>query len=203
MQPFPVCVIQRHQEKSSVKRRSKGKLKDSHLASHVGDPTTSIPVHSGYVEVQFGSGPWSKYWCVIHSERLHIYETQNSEASLKTIVLPGCEVRCTDSQVNQQLTVQIAHPDVPSVQLTVSDPSELKQWLHTLEQASREESRKQSRAENSLNIVPGALPQKASLRSAPRRGPLKADHTIKTQLVKLKEVKSLFKIWLYTFLLCW
>ena len=177
-----------------MKRRSKGKSKDSHLVSHVAARPLGVPAHSGFAEVQFGSGPWSKYWCVVQSDCLHIYETQNSETSVKTIVLPGCEVRCTTSKDNQQLAVSIAHPGSPSVQLTVSDPSELNQWLRALEQGSRAEGHKQTRPDSSHDALPGPLPQKASSRSVPRKGPLKADHSIKTKVVKLKEVNSLFTI---------
>ena len=46
------------------------------------------PVHAGYAEV-LALGSWERYWCVVHSGALYLYQTHESPATSLTIVLKG------------------------------------------------------------------------------------------------------------------
>ena len=185
-----LCLLQRIQVKSSSKRRGKARSSNTHFISNIPARTLCNPVHSGFAKVQVASGPCLRYWCVVQSDSLYIYETETSESTVKTIVLPGCELQCTEPEVNQQFVITITHPSVPAVQLIVSEQSELNRWLHALEQGSRAERLKPTRHDSSQKLLPGeatkVLTQKISSKSGLKKGPLKADHGIKTQVVKVK-----------------
>ena len=185
-----LCLLQRIQVKSSSKRRGKARSSHTHFISNIPARTLCNPVLSGFAKVQVASGPCLKYWCVVQSDSLYIYETETSESTVRTIVLPGCELQCTEPQVNQQFVITITHPSVPAVQLIVSEQSELNRWLHALEQGSRAERLKPTRHDSSQKLFPGeatkVLAQKISSKSGLKKGPLKADHGIKTQVVKVK-----------------
>ena len=185
-----LCLLQRIQVKSSSKRRGKARSSNTHYISNIPARTLCNPVYSGFAKVQVASGPCLKYWCVVQSDSLYIYETETSESTVKTIVLPGCELQCTEQHVNQQFVITITHPSVPAVQLIVSEQSELNRWLHALEQGSRAERLKPTRHDSSQKLLPGeptkVLAQKISSKSGLKKGPLKADHGIKTQVMKVK-----------------
>lgn len=185
-----MCLLQRIQVKSSSKRRGKPRSSNTHFISNIPARTLSNPIYSGFAEVQIASGPCQKYWCVVQSDSLYVYETDTSESTVKTIVLPGCELQCTEPQVSQQFVITITHPSVPAVQLIVSEQTELNRWLHALEQGSRAERLKPTRHDSSQKLLPGegtkVLSQKISSKSGLKKGPLKADHGIKTQVVQVK-----------------
>ena len=180
-----------------MKRKSK-KLKDANLVSYVPASSLKNPEHSGYIEIQFMSEPWTRYWCVSHTDNcLYIYEDQTSEATIKTICLPGYELKVIDPQVSKRpYTISINHPGISPVLLAANDQPDLNMWLFVLERGTKAEcsSSKSTKRVSSTskillsdatNVKVHKVPSKSG--SSKKKGPMKADHTIGT--VKAAEVK--------------
>lgn len=71
------------------KKHSSSKLKDlEELVSYVPASKLSNPVYAGYCEVLL-MGSWNRYWCVVHTGCLYLYTNQESQATIRTIVLKG------------------------------------------------------------------------------------------------------------------
>ena len=185
------------QGKNTLKRKSK-KLKDANLVSYVPASSLKNPEHSGFIEIGFASEPWIRYWCVSHSDNcLYIYEDQNSEATIKTICLPGYELKVVDPQISKRpYTISINHPGISPVLLAANDQADLNMWLFVLERGTKAEhdgksvKKVVSASKILLNDATNVkvLSHKVSSKSGAtkKKGPMKADHTIGT--VKASEV---------------
>lgn len=188
------------QGKNTLKRKNK-KLKDANLVSYVPASSLKNPEHSGFVEIQFVAEPWTRYWCVSHSDNcLYIYHDQTSEATVKTICLPGYELKVIDPGVSKRpYTISVSHPGISPVMLAANDQADLNLWLFVLERGTKAElsSKSPKKVASASKILLDdsttvkVLSHKVSSKSAASKkkgpkGPLKADHSIGT--VKGSEV---------------
>ena len=171
---------------STLKRKAKSKLKEADLISYV--PVTSLknPDLSGLVEVQYGIEPWLFYWCVAHSDCLYVYQNETSQSTVRTVVLPGYEVKQGEPQVTKRaLTISLIHTGISPVYLSYSNQADFNQWLNVLEKYARAEgASKQLKKVSSTKVLlhvddtlKGLVPQKVST-GAKKKGPMKADHSI-------------------------
>lgn len=137
-----------------------------------------------------------------HSDNcLYIYEDQSSEATVKTICLPGYELKVIDPQISKRpYTISISHTGISPVLLAANDQADLNMWLFVLERGTKAEftaksSKKVASTSKILFSDTGnvkVLSHKVSSKSgaaAKKKGPMKADHTIGT--VKASEVRLL------------
>lgn len=147
------------------------------------------PACSGSVEVQVESGPWNHFWCLVHSNCLYVYQSQEAESTTRTIVLPGYTVQKAGPEIKRPFAIQLSHHGVPTVYLAVSRPTDLDQWYHALEQGSRAEGTQQPVPEGEQTSVPenGKGTKKAQPRnSVGKKGPMKGDHN----LLKVSNIRT-------------
>ena len=184
------CFLFVHlQGKNTLKRKSK-KLKDANLVSYVPASSLKNSEHSGYIEIQFASEPWMQYWCVSHTDNcLYIYEDQASEATVKTICLPGYELKVIDPQVSKRpYTISINHPGISPVLLAANDQTDLNMWLFVLERGTKAElsSKSPKKVASTSKVLLNdttnvkVLSHKVTSKSSTtkKKGPMKADHNI-------------------------
>ncbi len=156
--------------------------------SYVAASTLTNPVVSGFADVQVSlSDSWGRYWCVLHTDCLYIYQTQQSAATVKTVVLPGYDVHVADPLTyKRQYAILLSHSGVAPVCIAVNDELELNQWLSVLDKAARAEG---------LNPTTNSKPERRSSKTSmdektsgggkcnsggniKKKGPIRADHTI-------------------------
>ena len=135
-----------------------------------------------------------------HSDNcLYIYEDQTSEATVKTICLPGYALKVIDPQVSKRpYTISINHTGISPVLLAANDQSDLNLWLFVLERGTKAECSSKSTkkvASTSKILLNDAtsvkvLSHKVNSKSGTtkKKGPMKADHSIGT--VKGTEVRK-------------
>ncbi len=154
--------------------------------SYVPASKLTNPVCSGMAEVQVEFGPWTRFWCVIDSNCLYVYESQESSSTTRTVVLPGYSVQKAGPEITRPFAVQLAHPGVPTVFFAVGNPTDLEQWFQALEQGSKAEGSTQNTAvEGGQQEMPEtgkgarAANQKPHSRSSmSKKGPVKGDHSL-------------------------
>ena len=140
-----------------------------------------------------------RYWCVSHSDNcLYVYEDQTSESTVKTICLPGYELKVIDPQVSKRpYTISVSHPGISPVLLAANDQADLNMWLFVLERGTKAElsSKSPKKTGSSSKILLNeatnvkALSHKVTKSagsSSKKKGPMRADHSIGT--VKASEV---------------
>lgn len=169
---------------------SKSKLADGNLMSYVPATNLKNPDISGFVDIQLNTtDSWNRFWCVVHSDCLYVYQSQNSQATFKTVVLPGYEIRVADPLVyKRQYAILLYHSGVVPICLAVSDEMELNHWLSALDKGSRAEglsgkSAKKPGAKLLLDESAKTVTAKVSTSKsggASKKGPVKADHSIST-----------------------
>ena len=60
------------------------------MVSNIAAGKFTDPAYAGYVEIQFSSEEaWTRYWCVVDTDCLYIYQNQDSVATVRTIMLSG------------------------------------------------------------------------------------------------------------------
>lgn len=76
------------QNKGNKKQKTTYPKDLEYLVSHV--PATKLmnPAYAGYAEVLLTTS-WDRFWCVAHTGSLYIYQSQESQATIHTIVLKG------------------------------------------------------------------------------------------------------------------
>jgi len=159
---------------------SKTKLSEVDLVSYVPANTLSQPDMAGFADMQVTPESWSRFWCVVHSDCLYIYQSQQSQATVKTVVLPGYEICVADPlTVKRQWAIMLTHNGVAPVYLAVADEVELNMWLTALDKGSRAEGSGGAQPKQAL-LDDKSLPGKVSSRngSIKKKGPIKADHSI-------------------------
>ena len=174
------------QGKSSLRKRSsKTKLADVDLVSYVPASSLKYPDISGFADVQVSSESWNRFWCLVHSDCLYIYQSQTSQATVKTVVLPGYDIHVADPLTyKRQFAILLSHSGVAPVCLAVNDEVELNLWLAALDKGSRAEGLNGKQAKKPLlDESTKALTTKASSSKnggSKKKGPMKADHSIST-----------------------
>lgn len=172
-----VLFLQRHGSQSSHTKRRKTWPKSTDIVSYVPANALKDSVYSGFADLQFGTAPRARYWCVLHSDCLYVYQNPKSQSTVKTIVLPGYKVQAADHNVKDEFAIMLTHPGVSPVCLMVGDQSTMTLWLEVLDQGSRAESHRQYKGQKASS---GA--------AASKKGPVKGDHTV----LKLKDVSASF-----------
>ena len=188
------------QGKSTLRKKgSKSKLADVDLVSYVPASNLKNPDISGFADVQVSSDSWNRFWCVVHSDCLYIYQSQTSQATVKTVVLPGYDIHVADPLIyKRQYAILLSHSGVAPVCLAVNDEVELNQWLAVLDKGSRAEGMNGKQAKKPstkllLDESTKALTNKVSSSkngASKKKGPMKADHSISTH--KSSEVGGVF-----------
>lgn len=170
------------------KRSSKAKLPEADLVSYVSASSLTQPDLSGFADVQMSPDSWARFWCVVHSNCLYIYQTQQSQATVKTVVLPGYDIHVADPLTyKRQYAILLSHSGVAPVCLAVSDEHELNQWLTALDKGVRAEGSKQKKTSKLLDDPTKASNGKGSPRnSVVKKGPMKGDHSISVPKVSLQ-----------------
>ncbi len=178
--------------------------------SYVAAYTLTNPVISGFTDVQVNpSDSWGRYWCVLHSDCLYIYQTQQSTATIKTVVLPGYDIHVADPLTcKRQYAILLNHNGVAPVCMAVNDNLELNQWLSLLDRAARAEGlngnsssgkpeRRASKTSLEEKTALGGGGGKVAARNSggggsKKKGPLKADHSIITLKVCLSDCTTYY-----------
>lgn len=164
--------------------------------SYVAASTLTNPAISGFADVAVSPpDSWARYWCVLHSDCLYIYQTQQSTATIKTVVLPGYDVHVADPLTcKRQYAILLSHNGVTPVCLAVNDELELNQWLSLLDKSARAEglkdatsskqperrSSRTSMEEKMILTGGGKVTARGSNGTGKKKGPLRADHSIST-----------------------
>ena len=172
------------QNKSSLKKRTKAKTKESdlHVVSNVPASSLTSCDRCGFADVHFGSEPWVPHWCVVHEDCLYVYKTQTSDSTVNTIVLPGYNVQIIRSLAKKPYVVQMSHLGMSPVLLAFSDEVDLNNWLVFLEKGSRAESHKERN--KAVRILSSdSIKTIASKPCKAKKGPLKADHNIRAKVI--------------------
>ena len=182
---------------------SKAKLPEVDLISYVVASTLTNPVISGFADVQVSPESWSRFWCVLHGDCLYIYQTQQSTATVKTVVLPGYEIHVADPLIyKRQYAILLNHNGVAPVCMAVNDELELNQWLSALDRGARAEglnSKSEKRTSKPL-LDEKALGSSAKVTSrgsvggSNKKGPVRADHTISTIKVSVCVLNGLLQL---------
>lgn len=170
--------------KSSLKKRTKAKTKESdlHVVSNVPASSLTSCDRCGFADVHFGSEPWVPHWCVVHEDCLYVYKTQTSDSTVNTIVLPGYNVQIIRSLAKKPYVVQMSHSGMSPVLLAFSDEVDLNNWLVFLEKGSRAESHKERN--KAVRILSSdSIKTIASKPCKAKKGPLKADHNIRAKVI--------------------
>ena len=84
-------LSERHHSLQAKTRKKPGPstLKDIEKLSTLAPASRlSNPVHAGYAEV-LALGSWERFWCVVHSGALYLYQNHESPATTLTIILKG------------------------------------------------------------------------------------------------------------------
>ncbi len=171
------------QGKSSLKRKSK-KLKDADLISYIPASSISSPEYSGFADVQYGTESWTKYWCIASGNCLYIYQNQSAASTIKTIVLPGYDVKIGElHSTKYEYNLSINHERVSPVWISVDNQDQLNKWAEILDKYTRPEgASKQRKISNKLLPDEVAqVTQKVISKSVPaskKKGPVRADHSI-------------------------
>lgn len=119
-------------------------MNDAELISRVPASTISEPDCAGYAYVQFGTEPWSKYWCIAHNNCLYIYANETSPATVKTVVLPGYIIGVRELQSTKYANnLVLKHEGISPVWLAFSNPFDLEKWADIFSHYSRVEGVKQ------------------------------------------------------------
>lgn len=169
-----------------MSRRKSKKLKNADLVSYVPASSIQNPDHSGFADIQYGTEPWSKYWCVAYSNCLYIYQNQVSPSTIKTVVLPGYEVNVGELQSTKYAyNISLYHEGVSPVWMSVKNQEELDTWAGVLEKYTRVEGSVGPK-KISGKLLPNEAPQKLLAHKAAsktsiggmKKGPVKADHKI-------------------------
>ena len=113
------------------------KLKDADLVSYIPASKLGSAAYSNFAELQFGTGPWQKYWAVLHLQCLYIYQAKSSQLTVKTIVLPGYKISVAGPLVKKPFVITLTHSCVLPTNLAASDQAEMDAWFTALDQASR------------------------------------------------------------------
>lgn len=155
------------------------------MISYVPASSITNPDYSGYADIQFGTEPWCKYWCIAFGNCLYIYQDQSSASTAKTVVLLGYSVNVGDLQSTKYAyNISLHHEGVSPVWMSVKNQEELDAWATVLEKYTRVEG------STSHGKVSGKLLPDESSRSrghkvtsrvstlGKKKGPVKADHKI-------------------------
>lgn len=160
-----------------MKKRSK-KLKDADLVSYIPASTITNPDYSGHANIQYGAEPWTTYWCLAYSNCLYIYQNKLSSSTVKTVVLPGYEIKTGDLQSSKYLyNLSLQHEGVSPVWMSVENQEELNSWATVLSKYSRAEGTVRQK-KISGKLLPGEAPSKIKVASKEKKGPVKANHNI-------------------------
>lgn len=185
-----------------MSRRKSKKLKSADLVSYVPASSIQHPDYSGFADIQYGTEPWSKYWCVAYSNCLYIYQSQSSSSTIKTVVLPGYEVNLGELQSSKYAyNISLHHEGVSPVWMSVKNQEELDIWAGVMEKYTRVEGNV-SHKKISSKLLPNEAPPKllahkvASKTStgSMKKGPVKADH-------KISGVKSVIEVSMQEYLI--
>ena len=137
--------------------------------SHVPANRLVNPVYQGTAEIQVGSGPWMQYWCAVHNDCLYVYRDQESQSSIRTIVLPGYEVQTLAPTSKRQFMIQLHHSGVPPISLSASDALDMQAWLEPLLRGSQASSH-QTKVEPRQRALHEEAPVVAAEKTATRVG---------------------------------
>ncbi len=177
---YSLC-LQRRGSRSSSRRHSKSKARGADLVSYVPASKLTDSVCSGVLEVQVGPGPWNHLWCVVHSNCLYMYQSPEAESSTRTIVLPGYSVQKAGPEIKRPFAIQLSHPGVPVVFISVGKPADLEQWFQALEQGSKAEGDTQPAPEGEQTSASdsgkGATGAKSQSHVS-KKGPMRGDHSL-------------------------
>lgn len=154
-------------------------------------PASSIhnPDYCGYAEFQYGTEPWSKYWCVAFSNCLYVYHDKSSTSTIKTVVLPGYEINVGElNSAKYCYNLSLHHEGVSPVWIAVQSQEELDRWVAILETYTRAEGSGRHRKISGKMISDKAATHKATskMTSGVKKGPVKADHNISAVKVAIE-----------------
>ncbi|CAI7991521.1 hypothetical protein GBAR_LOCUS766 [Geodia barretti] len=105
-------------------------------------PASSLsnPVHAGYAEV-LALGSWQRYWCVVHSGALYLYQNHEYPTTTLTIVLKGYRITVGGPRgCKKPCVIAMQYPGLHTTFMSVLDQNELNVWFNALERGTRMES---------------------------------------------------------------
>lgn len=132
-------------------------MKDADLVSYIPASKLTNPTYSNVAELQFGTGPWQKFWTVLHLQCLYIYQTKSSQSTVKTIVLPGYKISVAGPLVKKPFVITLIHSCVLPTNLAASNQAEMDAWFTALDQASRLDTQERERESTILRDSDEAL----------------------------------------------
>ena len=109
------------------------------MVSHVPASTLINPIHSGFLEVQLDTAVWTRYWCVVHRNSLYIYPSKEAKSTVRTVILPGHEVKLLGATTKKSFAIALVHSGVHPVCLAAADQIDMRKWFMALEQATKAE----------------------------------------------------------------
>lgn len=113
------------------------KTTESEIVSYVPASSLVNPLHSGYVEVQLDTAVWVRYWCIVHKNSLYVYANKDSKSTVRTIMLPGHEVKALGSTSKKNFAIALVHSGLHSVCLAPFDQIDMRKWFMALEHATK------------------------------------------------------------------
>jgi hypothetical protein len=117
------------------------------LVSYVAANKLTNPVYAGYTEVLL-TGSWNRFWSVVHTGCLYLYQHQESHATVRTIVLKGYGISVGGPQgCKKPCVITLQYPGTRAVYMAVSDQIELTKWFNTLEHGTKMEGLMRQRRE--------------------------------------------------------
>ena len=116
---------------------------------------------------------------------LYIYQSKSAAFTIKTVVLPGYEVKVGELRSTKyNYNLSLTHEGVSPVWMSLQNQDELDNWVNILGKYTRAEGvSRQKRISGKLlpDEGPKVLPHKVSSKSvlgSKKKGPVRADHNI-------------------------